>query len=415
MKPVHSWHKRAVQWVVEEALEDMPAVLIHGPRQCGKSTLAMMVGAHLDYQYNTFDDDNERESALYDPVGYVEALPERVILDEVQRVPSLFTSLKRAIDRARRPGRFLLTGSANILASPALGDSLAGRMGVVQLHPFSQAEIEGNTSGFLDRLFCANFPPESTQRLDRELYRRVATGGFPAAIALPDGRRRSRWFQDYIHALIRRDVLDVARVQHPQKMSRLLELCASQTASLLNTTRLAAPFELQRATIDNYVNVLEQLFLVERLQPWYTNVEKRLLKTPKIHIRDSGLGSEVLEMDSGVLQLARPQFGHLLETFVYQELRRYASAHPERHRFSHYRDRDQLEVDIVVERGRRYLAGVEVKLGATIRSDDFRGLQKLQRVTPERFTSGVVLYDGERCVPFGEKLFAVPISFLWKP
>ncbi|HEX7325258.1 MAG TPA: ATP-binding protein [Rhodanobacteraceae bacterium] len=406
-------HKRLVEPALIEALADSPVVLIHGPRQCGKSTLARMLGDKRGYAYLSFDNDVTRNAAETDPIGFVDGLSERVILDEIQRVPGLFTSIKAAVDRYRRPGRFLLTGSANVLLAPKLADSLAGRMAIQRLHPFAQCELAGKPSAFLDHLFAADFRSRKLPRLRNELPARVVAGGYPPALARPEGRRRDNWYRDYIDTLVQRDVRDLARISALDALPRLLRMAAARTAQLFNVSDLATSFQLSRVTIGDYMTLLERVFLLERLPPWYSNRSSRLVKTPKLHLGDTGLACGLLGLDAAALAADRAQFGPLLETFVYQELRRLASAHARSHDFYHFRDRDQVEVDIIIERGATQLAGVEVKATATVTAADFRGLRKLRDMAGKRFAAGVVLYDGETCARFGERMFAVPIRLLW--
>jgi len=399
---------------VIEALADSPVVLIHGPRQSGKTTLARQVGDAEGFKYLSFDDDIQRAAAQADPVGYVADLPERVILDEVQRVPELFTSLKAAVDARRKPGRFILTGSANVLLVPKLADSLAGRMEILRLHPLSQAEISGGTPDFLSALFGLAFKAGATgRRLGRLLAERVAAGGYPAALARATARRQAAWYRNYANTLIQRDVLDLARISALDALPRLLTLAAGQTACLVNVSELAAPFQVSRQTIREYVTLLSRIFLLEELPPWHSNRMSRLIKTPKLHIGDTGLACSLLSLDAEMLWEDRALFGRILETFVFQELRRQGSWHEETVSFSHFRDKDKVEVDVVLESGGR-LAGIEVKATATLTGDDFRGMRKLQDAAQKSFAAGVVLYDGDAVVPFGNKLYAVPISRLWE-
>jgi len=397
-----------------EALGDSPAVLIHGPRQCGKTTLARLVGERLGYEYLSFDDDVARGSAQADPAGFVADLPERAILDEVQRVPALFASLKSAIDRRRVPGRFMLTGSANALLVPRLADSLAGRMEVLRLHPLAQSELARRPSRFLDTLFDGRFRTRSSERLAGQLAERIVAGGYPAALARQPGRRRAAWYRDYLDALVQRDVRDMARIASLDALPRLLALGAAQTARLLNVVDLAAPFQLSRPTIRDYVTLLERVFLLELLPPWHSNRLSRLVKTPKLHVGDTGLACALLGADAAALRTDRPLLGQLLETFVLLELRRQASWHEQPHSFFHYRDRDGAEVDVVIERGAHQVAGVEVKAAATVTAADFRGLRKLKEAAGKRFAGGVVVYDGETSASFGEQLHAVPLRALWE-
>lgn len=397
-----------------EALDDSPVVLIHGPRQCGKTTLARIVGDKHGYAYFSFDDGVALRAAEADPVGFVADLPERATLDEVQRAPELFTALKTAVDRGRTPGRFLLTGSANVLLVPKLADSLAGRMEILRLHPLAQCELAGSVPRFLDSLFGARFKTRTSGRLGKNLAERVAAGGYPAALARATPRRRAAWYRDYIETMVQRDVRDLARIASLDVLPRLLALAAGQTARLLNVSDLASPFQLSRPTIRDYLALLARVFLLEELPPWHSNRLSRLVKTPRLHMGDTGIACAQLGLDAAALWQDRGTFGQLLETFVYQELRRQASWHDDEMRFFHFRDKDGAEVDVVVERGAHEVAGVEVKAAATVTAADFRGLRKLKQAADKRFAAGVVLYDGEASVSFGEGLFAVPIRALWE-
>ncbi|MGH8273471.1 MAG: ATP-binding protein [Gammaproteobacteria bacterium] len=407
-------HPRFLRPRLVEALADTPVVLVHGPRQCGKTTLARQVGDAAGYAYVSFDDDVQRASAQADPVGFIADLPGKVVLDEVQRVPGLFTSIKAAVDADRRPGRFMLTGSANVLLVPKLADSLAGRMEILRLHPLAQAELAAVEPDFLSALFGKAFTAgKSGQRLGKALAARVVAGGYPEALARGTSRRRTAWYRDYMDTLVQRDVRDLARIRTLKALPRLLTLAAGQTAHLVNVTDLAAPFQLSRPTIRDYTTLLERVFLLEELPPWHSNRLKRLIKTPKLHLCDTGLASALLGVDGAALWDDRPLYGQLLETFVYQELRRQASWQDAPLTFHHFRDKEGAEVDVVLEQSGK-LAGVEIKAAATVTAVDFKGLRKLKNAAGKRFVAGVVLYDGPAVASFGAGLFAVPISTLWK-
>jgi uncharacterized protein len=400
---------------VREALADTPAVLIHGPRQCGKTTLARTVGEPRGYRYVTFDDDAVVAAALADPIGFVASLPARVILDEVQRVPGIFAALKASIDRRRTPGRLLLTGSANVLLVPQLADSLAGRLGTLQLHPLAQTERAGARPTFIDRLFARRLRTAAGfESLGPELTRRVADGGFPAALARGTPSRRRAWYRDYVDTQLQRDICDLSRLRSFDTIPRLLSVIAANTAQLINVAELAAPFELTRQTIHEHVSLLERIFLVDRLPPWCASQLRRAVKRPKLHIGDTGVACALLGLDSRQLDGDRAALGPLLETFVLQELRRQASAKSEPLGFFHFRDRDDFEVDIVLEQGRGRVAGIEVKAAASVRDSDFRGLRKLRQAAGARFVNGVVFYDGSAIVTVDESLAAVPIRLLWE-
>lgn len=411
---LNSYYPRYSQAHLREAIKDNPVVLIHGSRQCGKTTLAQVIGAELGYHYITFDDDIQVQAARSDPMGYVQGLPQKVILDEIQRAPELFTSIKSSVDKNREPGRFILTGSANVLLLPQLADSLAGRMEIIHLRPLARIEITRQQPEFLVKLFNANFNNLNNsgyQRLEESLAGIICAGGYPAALARDSEKRRSVWYRDYLQTILQRDIKDIARIQNVDILPRLLALAAGQTARLFVATDLAAPFSISRPTIIQYLALLEQIFLIEQLQPWHNNRLSRLIKTPKMHLTDTGLACSLLGVNSKLLWQDKNLLGQLLETTIYQEIRKQADWFEDHLDIFHYRDKDKVEVDLVIHRGRQ-LAGIEIKAAATVTASDFKGLKKLKESCAEQFVAGVVFYDGENILPFGEKLFAVPISLL---
>ena len=397
-------------------LDESPAVLLHGPRQCGKTTLARMIRETQGYQFIDFNLRAPRENARSDPDGFAAGLPERVILDEVQLVPELFAALRVEIDRHRAPGRFLMTGSSNVLLLPKLSDSLAGRMEILDLHPLSQCELERVEPTFLDALFAAGFQMRTTEPLLQQLAERVVTGGYPAIFARSSTRGRQNWHRNYVRMLMQRDIRSLQRIHSLDAMPKLLELAAAQSAQLLNVAGIASNFELNRLTVRGYLTLLRNIFVLDHLPAWHHKRGVGLVKRPKQHFGDTGLACFLLKVGAEELyapHLDRTLFGHLLETFVLQELRRQASANPEPVDFFHYREKSGAEVDIVLSRGNR-LAGIKVKAAATAGTEDFRGLKRFQGLAGERFACGVVLYDGHHCLRFGNQLHAVPIRYLWE-
>ena len=399
---------------VREALADSPAVLIHGPRQSGKTTLARSVGEPRGYRYVTFDDDAVVQAARRDPPGFVGALPPKSILDEVQRVPEIFTSLKAAIDRRRAAGRYILTGSANMLFVPQLADSLAGRMAILRLHPLAQAEIAQRRPRLIETLFRRCVRTAIAKPLGADLLARIVGGGYPAALQRRSAARRRAWYREYIDTQIQRDVRDLSRLRSLDTLPRLLTLAASQTARLINVADLSAPFELTRQTIHDHITLLERIFLVQRLPPWHANRLSRLVKRPKLHITDTGVGCALLGVDGAGLAGDRDLLGQMMETFVLQELQRESSWLPDPLTFFHYRDRDDFEVDLVVQSRRQELIGIEVKAAASVSETDLRGLRKLRIAAGKRFVAGAVLYDGAATIKFENDMFAIPLRRIWE-
>lgn len=407
-------YPRLVSPRLRESLADSPAVLIHGPRQCGKTTLASIVGEPKGYRYFSFDDEAVLFAARRDPVGFVADLPSRTILDEVQRVPGLFTSIKAVVDARRSARRFILTGSANVLLVPRLADSLAGRMGLLRLHPLSRCELERRPPQLIDALFPGGFKTGTAERLGAELSELVAAGGYPAALERRAPARRAAWYRDYVETQVQRDVRDLSRIHALDALPRLFAVAAHHTASLINVADLASPFQLTRQTIHDYLGLLERVFLLERLPAWHTNQLSRLVKRPKLHMGDTGVACALLGVDAKALEADRRLLGPLRETFVFQELRRQASGREQPVGFFHFRDRDDFEVDIVLEQGHGAVAGVEVKAAASVSAADLRGLHKLRDAAGKRFKSGIVLYDGTVTISFGDDLYAVPLRSLWE-
>lgn len=394
------------------ALADTPVVGLLGPRQCGKTTLARSL--EPEYAYFSFDEEATLAFARTDPAGFVAALPEKAVLDEVQRVPELLRTLKLAVDRKRRPGRFVLTGSANLLQLPNLGDSLAGRMEVLYLQPLSAAELARKPGRFLADLLQDRLRAELRPLVTppEELTRRVLAGGFPEAVARTPERARA-WHRAYLHTLVERDARDVSRLRDASALFRLLELMALRTGELLNVSSLGNELDMRRGTVDSYLDVAERLFLVRRLQPWFRNEAKRLVKTPKLHFADSGLAATLagLLADDRITQ--RERFGHLLESWVVQQIITQAGWTDPDLRFWHYRDKDQVEVDLVITRGRQTW-GVEVKSAMTALPGDGRGLRRLAEQCGRDFRGGLLVYAGGHTMPLQDNnLFAVPLARLW--
>ncbi|MFC1567618.1 ATP-binding protein [Pseudomonadota bacterium] len=406
-------YPRLLQPRLEEALDDTPVVLIHGPRQCGKTTLAKKVGDLRGYTYLSFDDVNLVAAAKADPIGFVDRLADKVILDEIQHVPELFSSIKYTVDRERSPGRFLLTGSANVLLLPKLSDSLAGRIEIIHLHALSRCEIENSGKGLLEQLFRGEFEVGVLEKLGTKLAKYVVEGGFPEPQQRKSSRRKSQWYANYIETLVQRDIRDLARISNLEAMPKLLQLAAHQSAQLLNKQALASPFQMSRQTVDSYFTLLQNVFLVDVLPAWHSNRGKRLIKTPKVHMSDTGLASALLGLSIGQLDSDRTMLGHLLESFIYNELRRQASWSDSDIQFYHFRDKDQYEVDIVMEQHGGGVVAVEVKAAATVTEKDFKGLKRLQSMVGPSWEMGIVFFDGEIPLSFGDGLIAMPISGLW--
>jgi uncharacterized protein len=402
---------RFVKRRVEEALADTPVVLIVGPRRAGKTTLVRSM-VEKGFAYSTLDDQTVLESALSDPVGFIRGL-DRAIIDEIQRAPNLLLAVKKTVDEDYRPGRFLLTGSANVLTLPRVADSLAGRMETIQMLPLARAEIEGRTPSFLKRLFDGQLQSQKDAVVGDQLIQSVLQGGFPEAISRDSERRRQDWVRSYLTSILSRDLRDIADVEKLTELPKFVRLLAEHSGRLANYSELAGGINVNHKTGQRYVGLLEQLFLIATLQPWFTNTLKRMVKTPKLHFLDSGLLATARGLTFDRIKADRSAFGALLESFVFSEVLKLMTASDQGLTPYHFRDRDIREIDIVLERDDGMIAGIEVKASATVKASDFSGLRALSEVSGDRFAFGVVLYDSTDVVPFGDRLAAAPLSCLW--
>lgn len=404
-------YQRFVERRVEEALSDTPVVLIVGPRRAGKTTLVRKMG-EAGRTYVTLDDHTALEAAQSDPAGFIRGL-DRAIIDEIQRAPGLLLAIKKAVDEDYRPGRFLLTGSANVLTVPRVADSLAGRIETIRLLPLSRAEISGRPATFLDRLFVGTLQGDRQAALGDALVQLVLLGGFPEAISRDSERRRQAWARAYLASILTRDLRDIAEVERLTELPRFVRLLGEHSGQLVNYSQAGSAINVSYKTSQRYIALLEQLFLVATLPPWYTNALKRITKTPKLHFLDSGVLAAVRGLTFARLKGDRDAFGALLESFIFSEILKLMAASDMQLTPYHFRDHQMREVDIVLERDDGLVAGVEIKASATVRAGDFDGLRALVQACKKRFAYGVVLYDGTEVVSFGERLAAAPLSSLW--
>ena len=396
------------------AMTDTRIVALLGPRQSGKTTLARKVAADLNLHFVTLDDGQFRRFANNDPDGFMRGL-DRAVIDEIQRAPDLILALKKTVDENPRPGRFLITGSADLFRGAISPDSLAGRVETIELLPFSQAEIDRHTaSGFLCRAFAGDFPALKATGRTADLIARVIAGGYPEALIRAKPARRRAWLSAYARALTTRDVVEIAEVEKTAELSRLLKHAAVAAGQTLNLSALASALGVDSKTVERWLTLLEQMFLIRRVPAWHRNDLKRLIKAPKLHFIDSGLLAALQRVSEGDIQGERSRLGPLLEGFVFSELAKLIGHSDDPVSLSHFRDRDRVEVDFVLEQAEK-IVGIEVKAKATLKPRDFHGLQHLQGVAGRAFACGVVVHDGERIQRVGDRLFAMPVAALWTP
>lgn len=406
------YRPRLLAGPLEEALADTPVVVVAGPRQAGKSTLAEHTVTEHGGTWLNLDDAVTLDAARSDPVGFVSGRTGLVGIDEAQRAPELLLAIKAQVDRDRRPGRFLLTGSTRLLGAPGLADSLAGRMESLILWPFTQAELSAPpaSADVVDRAFSdelGGLRPEPVARSG--VLDRAGAGGYLPAL-VRTGRRRDAWFDSYVSGVIDREVRAVADVTYLRELPRLLRLVAARTGGELNVADIARDLGLTRPTTDSYLAHLEAVFLVQTVPAWSTNLTSRVVRRPKIGLGDTGLAARML---GGRVRTDGQAAGRLVETFVTNELRAQAEWSQTRPELFHYRDRDGTEVDLVLESGDGRVVGVEVKAGATVRAEDLRGLRLLEQRLGGDFACGVVLCTAPQPVHLGGRLWTLPISALW--
>jgi predicted AAA+ superfamily ATPase len=407
-----NFYDRLVEKKLAAALNDTPVILIHGSRQSGKTTLAKI--AAPDHYYISFDDVAQLSIAKDDPIGFIKRLPEYVILDEIQRVPELFTTIKASVDNNRKQGRIILTGSANILLLRRLSDSLAGRMEIITLWPLSHCELKGGDNSkecLLGQILLQNiknqFPSDVTP-----IEERITNGGYPEPLRRESFERKQAWYDSYIMSLVERDMKDISDIRHVEQVPLLLKFLSAMNAELLNTSSLSNALDMTRATTSKYLQLLQQIFIVDLLKPWYSNKGKRLIKTPKVHFIDTGLICSLQGISSDALIKDRNLFGHLLESYVYNELKRQASGLPSPVNFYHFRDTNQREVDIIIETRAGDLYAIEVKATSTVRPADFKNMKTFAEQHKQRFKMGILFYDGELALPSGEQFIAIPLNWL---
>jgi predicted AAA+ superfamily ATPase len=405
---------RHAKSLVDEALADTRVVLVNGARQAGKSTLTRLTaGSRSDVVVRLLDDPATLQAARDDPTDFVDH-DGLMVIDEVQLVPELLRPIKVKVDLDPTPGRFLLTGSSRVLALRTLPDALPGRMEVIELWPFSQGELSGEPDRFIDAAFQHGPRIEHSSTMRRRDYlERIVVGGFPEAVRRSP-RRRTAFFASYLSTLIERDVLELASIERRGDLLKLLALLAGRAGGLLVPATLAGQSGIPRTTLTRYLELLSTVFLVKSIPAWSSGQSHRATGTPKLAFVDTGIACHLIGQDAARLGEPGGAAGQMFENFVVMELARQLTWSDELGRLYHYRTKDGIEVDAVIETADGRVIGVEVKSGATVRTEDLAGLRNLARILGDRFVSGYVLYTGQQTLPFGEKIRAVPMDALWR-
>lgn len=406
--------RRNLSPVLAAALADTPVVLLHGARQVGKSTLARSAAAGAR-RYITLDDSTVLAAALADPDSFIAGFDSPVVLDEVQRAPELFRAIKASVDRDRTPGRFLLTGSANVMLLPRAAESLAGRMEIITLWPLSQGEMQGRRESFIAAVFSAH-PAKKLRNGESgtPIAARIVRGGFPEASSRTEESRRQAWFASYVTSVLQRDVRDVARIENLSALPRVLATLASRASGVLTVADISRNLGIPASTLGRYLTLLEATFLAAPVPAWTANIGLRLVKAPNVSLCDTGLAAALLGADRARVASDPTLLGQLLENFVVMELRKQAGWSTPRVALHHFRTHNGMEVDIVLEAADGRVVGIEVKSGMTVNSGDFRGLRELAEHCGTRFAGGYVLHGGDELVAFGKGFWAAPLSSLWE-
>lgn len=410
-------YERNISNAFLEALQDTPVILVNGSRQVGKSTFVRSL-LRSSHQYMTLDDPTTLKSIGNDPLLFLEGLSGPIIIDEIQRSPEFFLPLKKVIDENRKPGYFVLTGAANVLNLPRLGDSLAGRMEIHTLWPLSRGEIMGVREDFIHRLFnnplSAPLSQKSPPKIDLEmLVEWLCQGGYPEAVGRESAQRRSKWFTSYLTLILEKDIRELSNIEGLVELPSLLQLMASRCGSLLNISEMTRTLKIPNTTLTRYLALLKNLYLFVTLPSWSKNITKQIVKAPKIYLNDTGLLLHLMGYQANRLLKEMGFLGHVFENFVVMELQKQMTWSQQPSRMYHYRTYQGQEVDILLETPDSRIVGIEVKLSNNVNPKDFSGILDLEKEIGSHFHRGIVLYLGDSIIPFGTNKHAVPLGHLF--
>ena len=396
------------------ALLDSPVVLLHGARQTGKSTLIKnLTDNKYPARYITFDDPGMLSAAKDNPFEFLNSFDENLAIDEVQRAPEIFSAIKRSVDSNRKAGRFILSGSSNVLLLPKISESLAGRMEILNLYPFSQNEINKSDNNLIDDIFAKSYRLSKVSGNKNNFIKKITTGGFPEMLLRKKKERQDAWFKSYITTILQRDVRDVANIEKLSELPKLLNLFASRAGTLLNFAEISRSSAIPQTTLKRYTALLEAIFMIYFLPAWSGNLSKRLIRTPKFYLSDTGLLSHLTAFDFEKQKSDPLIWGRVLENFVLLELLKQSSWSKYNLSLFHFRTSSGQEVDFIIERSDGSLIGIEVKATASVSSNTFGHLKVFARETGKRFLRGIVFYTGNESIPFAKNMFALPLNVLY--
>lgn len=409
------FYRRFITSSILEALKESPVILINGARQTGKTTLVKYISENLfPAQYISLDDLTFRSAAQNDPHGFIENLTEPVIIDEIQLAPDLLSAIKLKVDRERSAGQFILTGSANVLTLPRISESLAGRLEIFTLYPLSQGELIQQNNNIIDRIFKAKFLPDKIDTENRnQILTRIINGGFPEVIKKSVFERKQAWFQGYLSTILQRDIRELSNIEDISQMPRIMQLLAARTSALLNYAELSRSLQIPQTSLKRYFSLFEATFLLQKLLPWSGNLSKRFVKTPKLFFADTGLTFNLLGYSKDWMKQNPDYVGPLMENFIFSEVLKQKSWSHNKINLFHFRSQSGVEIDFVLENQLQNYVCLEVKSSMVVRNDDFKAIRWFEKEAGSSFFLGLVLYTGDKIVPFGKNLFAAPISAMW--
>jgi len=411
--------KRSITPIIYELLKDFKIVSINGPRQSGKTTLSQEIATELGMAYYTFDNESIKITAQNNPNNFIKQLSTSAcVIDEIQMVPEVVSALKMSVDDANKAGMFLLTGSADLFKMSAIKESLAGRMVSVSLFPLSFFELNGKNDNIVDMLFNDTLKDYKLKKIEfSKIVESIVTGGFPS-VQGKSLRVQEAWFESYIEARIEKDLSLIKKVsaENKSEINKLLRILASTTSNLVKYSSLSKHLSIKDVTVKSDIEILEALFLLKRVNPYFTNKGKREIKAPKIQFIDTGLASHLIGVDPHTLIVSqRETLGNLVENFVYSELLKHCTYAKKLTQIFHYRDAD-YEVDLVLEQKNGNIIAIEVKSTANIKVEHLRGLAKLAQNAGDRFLQGYIFYGGDEVLPISKDGFTfwlIPLSVLF--
>ena len=411
-------HKRNLRFAVKEALQDTPVIVLNGARQVGKSTFCKQLIADglLQAQLVTLDDPSTLAAAQADPLGFIEGLNKHLIIDEVQRAPALLLSIKKVVDDNRKERRIILTGSADVMSLPKIADSLAGRIEIHKLWPFSQDELRTQHSDFLNILLSNDSGFASLKTPWDEIIQMIVNGGYPETLTRPTQSRKSKWFDSYITSVLQKDIRELANIEGLAQIPNVLSLIATRVGSTVNLSDISRLSGIKNTTLQRYMALLEYVFLIVKIPAWTPNKEGQYVKSPKIFLNDTGLLCHLRGESFQSIRANKTQAGALFENFVVLEIIKQLSWSDYPLKPYHFSIHKGAEVDLVLEDNAKRLYGLEIKATATLKEQDFKGLKQLAKLSGGKFKKGILLYNGDQFLTgFGENMYAVPIAALWQP